>query len=143
MHSAYNALSLSRYGYGVLTIPLQNKEHSMKRFLALSTLAAFTAGVAGSAMARDNAVAISVGIPGQVYMSAQSENHAHAGRQDVHREQVYQPRSHGAENRHQQVIMPVHARHSARHGERYSPREQRHDDHGRRGHEGRKAHHDH
>lgn len=95
----------------------------MKRILALAAFAAMTVTAASSAMANDSNVAISVGVPGQVYVNAQSGGHPPVSSREVHREPVRQHGPNSYRERHGQYYAPAHVqyRQDVHYGRRPEP----------------------
>lgn len=115
----------------------------MKRFLALSAFAVMATIVAGSAMANDTNVAVSIGVPGQVYVNAQSASHFPVNsRTDRHGTVIqHVPYSHG--ERRVQDYAPVHVQSGRRQDVNHGAPTLRHeyDENRRHGREnGRDAH---
>lgn len=99
----------------------------MKRILALTAFAAMTATAAGSAMANDSNVAISVGVPGQVYMNAQSAGHPSVSSREVHREPVSQHGLYSYQERHGQYYAPAHVQSGYQQAVQHGRRPERHE----------------
>lgn len=115
----------------------------MKRFLALSAFAVMATIVAGSAMANDTNVAVSIGVPGQVYVNAQSASHLAmnpgTGRHGAVTRHV--PYSHG--ERRVQDYAPAHVQSAHRQDVNHGAPTRRHEYDGNRRHDrenGRAAH---
>ena len=116
----------------------------MKRFFALTALVILV-GSAGTAMAGDHNVAVSIGIPGQVYVDAQSDHHPQPVR--VHERSDYDHGRHSQPARYES--RPGHAQpphHAAAHREerhsRHGHQENRHEYRGHDSHgQGSRGHH--
>lgn len=99
----------------------------MKKLMVLSTFFAVTAIFAGTAMANDNHVALSIAVPGQVYVNAQSGNHAPIYSASTPHEQVRQHSPRYVQERHVQYSAPVHAQSSYQPRNDHGQRNQRHE----------------
>lgn len=98
----------------------------MKQILALAAFAAMTVTAASSAMANDSNVAISVGVPGQVYVNAQSGGHPPVSSREVYHEPVSQHGPNSYRERHGQYYAPAHVQSGYRQDVHYGRRPERH-----------------